>query len=228
MRRSSDMTKRHFKTLNSDQIKDALALIAQQLDELDPQITAASDKVNEVQEQLNDLAASTRPQQSDLLFQQAQHQLKLQQLLNRQKELDARITIYQNKIDDNEEKMVTDASNEVLKQHFAYEISMAQNMRDDLQKTLTQINEQVAQQKQQVQAVSDELAQLRQAGLAREQQQAQIKVELEHRIEQQQALVNLKSRLSKRQTYLKEQLHRLQNDEIVHFDFEKKHHDNKK
>ena len=47
------MAKRHFKTLDIDQIKQALALIDEQLKSLDPQIEQANDKVTEVQKFFN-------------------------------------------------------------------------------------------------------------------------------------------------------------------------------
>lgn len=223
------MAKRHFKTLDIDQIKQALALIDEQLKNLDPQIDQANDKVNEVQSQLSTLTTSTRPRQSELLFQQAQQQMVLQQLLMQQNDLNDRIENYQDKITDAQEKIVTDASNEILEQHFLYEISMAQHMLNDLSKNLKILNQQIDQQKQHVAATGDELKQLRQEELTRNQQQAQIQVELDHRVEQQQSLVNLKLSLQKRQKYLQEQLQRLENDDIVHFAFEKnKDQDNKK
>lgn len=221
------MAKRHFKTLDIDQIKQALALIDEQLKNLDPQITQANDKVNEVQSQLSTLTTSTRPRQSELLFQQAQQQMVLQQLLMQQNDLNERIENYQDKITDTQEKIVTDASNEILEQHFLYEISMAQHMLNDLSKKLETLTQQIKQQKQRVTTTGDELKQLRQEELTRNQQQAQIQVELDHRVEQQQSLVNLKLSLQKRQKYLQEQLQRLENDDIVHFAFEK-NKDNKK
>lgn len=220
------MAKRHFKTLDIDQIKQALALIDEQLKSLDPQIEQANDKVTEVQSQLSTLATSTRPKQSELLFQQAQQQMMLQQLLTQQNDLNERIASYQDKITTAQEKMVTDASNDVLEQHFIYEISMAQHMLNDLNKNVETLNQQIEQQKNLVQSTTDELKQLRQEELTRNQQQAQIQVELDHRVEQQQSLVNLKLSLQKRQKYLQEQLKRLENDEIVHFAFEKNDEDN--
>ncbi len=220
------MAKRHFKTLDIDQIKQALALIDEQLKSLDPQIEQANDKVTEVQSQLSTLATSTRPKQSELLFQQAQQQMMLQQLLTQQNDLNERIASYQDKIATAQEKMVTDASNDVLEQHFIYEISMAQHMLNDLNKNVETLNQQIEQQKNLVQSTTDELKQLRQEELTRNQQQAQIQVELDHRVEQQQSLVNLKLSLQKRQKYLQEQLKRLENDEIVHFAFEKNDEDN--
>ena len=222
------MAKRHFKTLDIDQIKQALALIDEQLKSLDPQIEQANDKVTEVQSQLSTLATSTRPKQSELLFQQAQQQMMLQQLLTQQNDLNERIASYQDKIATAQEKMVTDASNDVLEQHFIYEISMAQHMLNDLNKNVETLNQQIEQQKKNnlVQSTTDELKQLRQEELTRNQQQAQIQVELDHRVEQQQSLVNLKLSLQKRQKYLQEQLKRLENDEIVHFAFEKNDEDN--
>lgn len=220
------MAKRHFKTLDIDQIKQALALIDEQLKSLDPQIEQANDKVTEVQSQLSTLATSTRPKQSELLFQQAQQQMMLQQLLTQQNDLNERVASYQDKIATAQEKMVTDASNDVLEQHFIYEISMAQHMLNDLNKNVETLNQQIEQQKNLVQSTTDELKQLRQEELTRNQQQAQIQVELDHRVEQQQSLVNLKLSLQKRQKYLQEQLKRLENDEIVHFAFEKNDEDN--